>query len=357
MDPVSVYTLPGRTIQVREKDWLYFSGTSYLGMSHHSGFRDLLLEGLLKYGTHFGGSRRSNVHIRLFETVEQYLAQLTGFEQALLFSSGTLAGQVLLKVLKNEAELVLAPGVHPALWDMEGPGTSPSWDSWASEVATRIQTEGPTLAILSNSLDPLRVQRMDLQFLQHLTPQRRVLLVVDDSHGFGVLGTNGIGCLPEFLSFKSFEILGVSSLGKACGIPAGAVFGPPYWIEKIWQSPFMGGASPASPAFLYAFLHGAPFYSTQRAILQRNLAHFQNALQQRIEHFQYISGFPAFFSIEPDLAAHLEAHEIFLSSFRYPTPMDPLYNRIVISSLHQPPDIDHLVHTLDTFFLNQLPNN
>lgn len=332
------------------KDWLYFSGTAYLGMSHHSGFRELVLEGLSKYGTHFGGSRRSNVHITLFDEVEHLLAQQTGFERALLFSSGSLAGQVLLKIVHAEAEIVLAPGVHPALWEAQGPATSLSWKTWSEEITARITSEGPTLAILTNSLDPLQVQLMDFRFLEKVIPQRRVLLVVDDSHGFGVFGKNGAGLLPDFRSFNQLEVLGIASLGKAGGIPAGAVFGSHRWLEKIWQSPFMGGASPTSPAFLFAYLHGTALYETQRSILREHIRYFQSSLKDRLRHFNYIPDFPAFFSSEPDLAAHLESYEVFISSFRYPTPQDPLYNRLVLSSLHQIDDIDRLTEALYAYF-------
>ena len=109
-------TLPGRSIQIEGKEWLYFSGTSYLGISQNKAFQNWVIEGLQKYGTHYGGSRLSNWQLGLFEQVETQLAALSGSEAALVVSSGTLAGQLVSKYFSTIGKNIFTPNTHPALW-------------------------------------------------------------------------------------------------------------------------------------------------------------------------------------------------------------------------------------------------
>ena len=314
-------------------------------MAHHPGFQELLREGLSAYGAHFGGSRKSNIQLAVFEEVEGHLARSTDMEDALVFSSGTLAGQVLLKALAGEATLSAAPGVHPALW---GEGAIPqreTWEDWAARAAEACQQPGPPLALLSNALDPLSVREYDFSFLRDIRLQRRVLLIVDDSHGFGLRGTSGAGIFPNLKALAPIECLGISSLGKACGIPAGAVFGPQHWIKRIWDGPFFGGASPAPPPYLYAFLRAGDLYAAQRQRLQEQAHHFLQHLPSQV-HLRHIPDFPVFFSADETLSPRLEARGIVLSSFRYPSAEDPVFTRIIINSLHTRADLEELLDAL-----------
>jgi 7-keto-8-aminopelargonate synthetase-like enzyme len=342
---LKTHSIPGRTIRLDGREHLYFSGAAYLGMAQHPVFQEYLREGLAAYGAHFGGSRKSNIQLAIFEEVEEYLARCTGMESALVFSSGTLAGQVLLKALSGEAILSAAPGVHPALW---GEGAVPGngdWGSWAEQAAEACQQSGPPLALLSNALDPLSVREYDFSFLRDIQPRRRVLLIVDDSHGFGLRGIEGAGIFPSLSTLTHVECLGISSLGKACGIPAGAVFGPRHWIQRIWDGPFFGGASPAPAPYLHAFLRAGDLYALQRQTLREQVQHFLHHLPQAV-HLRHIPDFPVFFSADEALSPRLEAKGIVLSSFRYPSAEDPVFTRIVINSLHTRADLEKLLEAL-----------
>ena len=108
--------LPGRTVQIDNEPWLYFSGTGYLGAAWNEGLQNLVRAGMQQYGLHFGGSRLSNIQLNIFAEAEEFLANYAGAEKALLLSSGTLAGQLLMRVLSQYGEVLAAPGAHPAIW-------------------------------------------------------------------------------------------------------------------------------------------------------------------------------------------------------------------------------------------------
>ena len=110
-----LHTLPGRTATIDGEEWLYASGTSYLGMVQDEAFRGLFLKGVDRYGLHYGGSRRAAIQIDIFEEAEEYLARLTGTQAALIVSSGTLAGQLAAYALREADRQWIAPETHPAL--------------------------------------------------------------------------------------------------------------------------------------------------------------------------------------------------------------------------------------------------
>ncbi len=324
---------------------LPFSGTAYLGIPYLADFQALIWEGIRLFGGHYGGSRRSNLAPSIFEEVENGLAAFAGSESAIVLSSGTLAGQMLLKVLKKETRLELAPGVHPALWADQGPDSG-TWEEWTDRVTAMAREPGPPLALLCNSVDPLGVFPFDFSFLAGLRPQRRIVLAVDDSHGFLLLGPNGRGCYPSIASLPGIEPLVISSLGKAGGIPAGVIFGSAYWIDQIRESPFYGGASPAPPAYLYAFLKAEEIYEVQRQQLNDNLRFFVQGLPHP-SRFRFFPGFPVFRCLDPNLPSLLEQRQIQISSLSYPTPQDPLTHRIVITSLHTKGDLEGLLDAIN----------
>lgn len=340
--------LPGRTTQIDGTDWLYFSGTGYLGAAWNPDLQTLVQEGIQRFGLHFGGSRLSNIQIRIFEEAETFLAQYAGAEQALLLSSGTLAGQLLMKVLAEHGEVLPAPGAHPAIWAGEGSALK-NWEDWIQKVRELVEIPGVPLILAANSVDPLYVRRFDFSWFQDLKPQRELLLVIDDSHGFGILGENGRGVFAEITLPTGADLIVVSSLGKALGVPAGVILGSASWRNRLIRNPYFGGASPPPPAFLWALLKGQTIYEKCRQKLQLNLRQFVQYLPTEAD-FHFFPEYPVFYTANSGLAAFLAERKILISSFPYPTPQDELVTRIVLSSLHTNGDIQILLRACQNFW-------
>lgn len=106
---------PGRTVTIDEKDYLYFSGTAYLGIPKDPDFLALVIEGFRRYGTNFGGSRLANVRFDIFDKTEATLLSLTGAPAAISASSGTMAGQLLAHYFFGKADMLATPDAHPAM--------------------------------------------------------------------------------------------------------------------------------------------------------------------------------------------------------------------------------------------------
>jgi len=339
--------IPGRTAFFNNEAWLYFSGTAYLGLSQHTDYQNLIIEGLRQYGTHFGGSRLSNLRLQIFEEAENALANWTGAEAALNISSGTLAGQLVVKTLKNAGKFYFAPAVHPALFG-EGDYSELNFENWSQFVLEEAQRFKNPMVLFSNTLDPLKARQFDFTWVQQLPKEIPITLVLDDSHGIGVTGTRGAGIFSTLKVPENVELIVIVSLGKALSIPGGVILGKADFIQKIWQSPYFGGASPVNPAFLYAFLQASNLYEQQQQILFRNVDFFKTATES-LNLFQSFDSYPVFYTPKNALGDFLKSHKVLISSFPYPTAQSEHITRIVLNAAHTQEDLDELADLLKRF--------
>lgn len=337
---------PGRSIQVRGAEWLHFSGTAYLGLADHPLYQEKLMEGIRRYGANFGGSRRSNLQLDVFAEAESYLADWLGVEATLTVSSGSLAGQLLIKYLEQDHLCDYAPSVHPALIG-QGHRFRGSQDEWAQYILD-IEAH-PRRILLSSTLDPLEARAYDFSWLSRLSPKNQNTLVLDDSHGMGVLGKDGRGTLSLLTQLKQVDYILHSSMGKALGVPGGLIAGKRDLIQALWESPFFGGASPIIPAYLYAFLQCRDLLSQQRKHLNQNIQFFTQ-VNPSPNAFRQIPGHPVFFVKDAQLADFLAQSQILISSFHYPSAQDPKINRIVLNAAHTTSDLEKLATLIGNYY-------
>lgn len=340
-------SIPARTAIFGSEAWLYFSGTSYLGLSQNLDFQNLIIEGLQKQGTNFGGSRLSNLRLQIFEAAENGLAKWTGAAAALTISSGTLAGQLVIKTLQNSGKFYFAPGVHPALFG-EGEYSNLDFHNWTQFILEETPHLKSPIVLFSNTLDPLKAKKFDFSWLQQLPNHIPITLVLDDSHGIGITGKDGAGVFSTLQLPENVELIVIASLGKALSIPGGVILGTQNFIQKIWQSPYFGGASPISPAYLHAFLQAKDLYQNRRQILFRNIEIFKSAIEP-LNLFQTFDNYPVFYTPENTLADFLQQHKTLISSFPYPTAQSERITRVVLNAAHTEADLTQLLDLLKTF--------
>lgn len=350
-------SLPGRYIDIAgEGQYLYFSGTAYLGISSNPEFLDALKVGIGRYGSHFGGSRRSNIQFDLIVEAEEVLATMAGVEKVLTLSSGSLAGQMVSHYFEQQGRLALAPGTHPALWTPSNRPLAGDFDAWVALLPSMMKTDQPPQALFLNSIDPLYARQYDLSWLDNfLDSWPEMQIIIDDSHGWGILGELGRSAWELIPVRHRPKVVVVSSLGKAFGMPGGMISGSSDMLIPIYNSPFFGGASPMSLPYFHAFLRCQDIFSKERETLRRLLARMQGApIVQQL--FTQIKNHPVFYTRETNLAAYLYKQKVLISSFSYPEPSDPLVNRVVVNSLHKPEDLAILFEVLQAYMTSDQTN-
>ena len=360
---MTINHIPSRTITHEGRDYLFFSGTAYLGIQQHPQMQALLAEGVARYGLHFGSSRNGNLQLGIYEELEEKLSAWAGAATALTTSSGMVAGQVvvdwLARKLSPDTIVIQAPGTHPALWH---PLIKPQIVPLSGEnLSAILQPRNPQpVLILTNSVDALRGEYYDFSWL--LTCKRNsidITLVVDDSHGFGVLN-NGRSIYAELAEyFAANGLLGgrlivTGSLAKAMGLPGGVIFGDGDLAAELRHTAYFGSCSPMPPAYAYAYTRADALYAQGYNQLMRNVVLAEKLLMPT-GLFSHDAGYPVFYTDHDDLYPYLLENGIFVYSFAYPTPADKANTRIVISAFHEPQDIENLAVAVRRF-AQQHPN-
>ncbi|WP_293776644.1 8-amino-7-oxononanoate synthase [uncultured Oxalicibacterium sp.] len=230
-------------MQVDGKPLLAFCSNDYLGLATHPRIVSALQEGAALYGVGSGASHLINGHSRAHALLEERLAAFLSpyvpQARALTFSTGYMA---------NLAILSAFGGSDVALFSEELNHASLIDGARLSRAQVQIYAHGDTaqLAVLLAASTAARklvvtdsVFSMDgdlapLKDLLALCEQHDAWLVVDDAHGFGVLGEHGRGVL-EHLDLCSPQLIYMGTLGKAAGVGGAFVAAHATAIEWMVQ--------------------------------------------------------------------------------------------------------------------------
>ncbi len=348
-----IASFPGREIKIEDKNYLYFGGTAYLGLQTDQEFQNIYIKNIQKYGTNYGASRKSNIQVSIFEEAENHLAKLVGSVSCMTMSSGYLAGQFITQAFANkEHKLFYAPKTHCALYlSKERSKKAKSFVTFSSlNFAVRHHLDKKkktTPVIFLDAIDFSGASYPNFEGLSQL-PLSKTILIVDDSHGIGIVGKNGGGVYRKLQSLKPKELIVSCSLGKGFGVQAGAIFGTKERVSTLIKTEFYGGASPASPANLASIIDGERIFIFKRIKLKKNIQLFIEHLYTT-KKFHYMLGHPAFSFQDEQLTEHLEKNNIIVTSFRYPNENSSLMSRIVISASHTENDILKLCNVLNKY--------
>jgi len=332
-------------IAVNGNEYLYFGGTAYLGIPQNKDFISLYIEGIERYGLNNGTSRGNNVQLGIYDEAEAFMAQKYGAEAALISSSGYLSAKLVVQHYATYGNTRYAPNSHPAIWLNEDPQNNLAFEDWRNLIVEEINSsEAEKWVILSNSMNNLYPEVYDFGFLQKINPGKKIVLIIDDSHGIGILNA-GMGALPNIPKLKHVEVIAVASMAKALGLDAGLVLGSKKAIQALKQSDEFYGASPPAAAGLYAFINADDIYHKAHQKLQDNVKKITSLLQDSAA-WHYVDGFPVFLCKEAGIEQQLLEEKILISSFPYPDRNGKILNRIVLSSWHSEADILKLVSAL-----------
>ncbi|HEX4957717.1 MAG TPA: aminotransferase class I/II-fold pyridoxal phosphate-dependent enzyme [Lacibacter sp.] len=336
---------PGRTTIIDGKEYLFFSGYSYLGLGCNEEFLQLINEGIQQYGVVYPSSRISNTPLRLYADFEEKLALLTSTKASAVFSSGFLSARTAIEVVAEEMNVYYRYPAHPASsHHHKAIRIEESWDEFLQQ---RKQNNEWTFGLMADSINPTPGAFTDFSFLQSLPKEFKVVLIVDDSHGIGWLGINGEGIVSKLSLPDHVDLLLNFSLSKAFHLNAGAICGSEYWIQKAKQHVNFTTSTPPMPALAYAYLKADSVFDKQRQLLKENIKHLQN-LNATVT-FAGNEGTPVFLVHKQSVAPYLLHNHVLISSFGYPHPLDNPVNRVVVNALHTKSDLEKL-HQLISLF-------
>jgi len=333
---------PDREITVNGEKYLYFGGTSYLGMATNKEFQEIIFESLKKWGTFYGSSRNANVKLAIYDKFENYFSDYLGAETALTVSSGTLAGKMVVDYLsKSKVALFHFPKTHPAIL---AANSLPLFinDKLHPKLQNSVFEE---IVITADAILPLETTPISFDFLYEISSQKKITLVLDESHSLGVIGKSGEGIFSTIQSEKLHRKIMVASLGKALGLSGGIIASDKEFIDQIRAEPVFVSSSGANPAYLEAYMKGLHLYEKQRQLLTKNLNYLDKILAPKRD-FQFNKAYPVIYSNSDEIHKALLKEKMVIARFKYPT-YENYMNRIVITANHTKADLEKLAGILN----------
>jgi len=250
-------------LRVDGRDVLAFASNDYLGLANAPSVAAAAHDAIGAYGVGAGASHlivgHAAPHAALEDALAAFVAPCAG-ARALTFSSGYLANLAILTALAARGDVILADRLnHACLTDgaLLSRATFERYrhcdvDALARALAT---CGGRRRFIVTDAVFSMDGDIAPLPALLQLAEAFDAWLVVDDAHGFGVLG-EGRGTLAHH-GLASERIVYMGTLGKAAGVAGAFVAAHPAVIETLLQTARSYAYTTASPPLLAAALAAA----------------------------------------------------------------------------------------------------
>ncbi len=253
----------GPLARVDGRQLVSFCSNDYLGLASDPALIDAACAGAKAWGVGSGASHLVSGHLAPHQALEEKLAAFTGFARALLFSTGYMANLGIVPALVGRGDAVFADKLnHASLIDAVQLSRADSQRYAHGDLAALERLLAASRArrklILSDAVFSMDGDLAPLPALLELAERFDAWLVIDDAHGFGVLGAQGRGSLAHFALARAERIVYMGTLGKAAGASGAFVAASQTVIEWLLQRArsyiFSTGSSPVMACALLASL-------------------------------------------------------------------------------------------------------
>jgi 8-amino-7-oxononanoate synthase len=231
--------LQSGTAAAQRRPLVDFSSNDYLALSRHPGIAAAMAGSAEHWGAGSGASHLVTGHGAEHARLESELAEFTGRERALLFSTGYMANLAVITSLAGRGEQVLLDRLsHASLIDgglLSGARFKRYAHADAGAAERTLAESANTAVVATDGVFSMDGDLAPLHALAQASRAHRAWLVVDDAHGIGVVGPTGRGSLEHLgLSSDDVPVL-VGTLGKAFGSFGAFVAGSSDLIEFLIQ--------------------------------------------------------------------------------------------------------------------------
>ncbi|HZQ72945.1 MAG TPA: 8-amino-7-oxononanoate synthase [Burkholderiales bacterium] len=358
---LSLETAQGPRIGIGGRTYLAFCSNDYLGLAADPRIAEALVQAVRAYGVGSGASHLVTGHTAAHDELERSLAAFVGLERALFFGSGYLANLGVLGALAGRDDVVVSDALnHASLIDgirltRARVSRVPHCDAAAVERALAEAGAAHARFVVTEGVFSMDGDMPDLPRLLELCERHDAWLVVDDAHGFGVLGPRGAGVLEHF-GLSSPRLVYIGTLGKAAGVHGAFVAGAAALVELVLQRARSYIYTTASPAFLAAALQKSLAIIREEGWRRQKLVRLTKALQAGLARLPAQVGRSSS-AIQPVLLGSneraLRASEmlrergVVVTAIRPPTvPEGTARLRISLSAAHEEEDVRQLLDAL-----------
>ncbi|SEO36125.1 8-amino-7-oxononanoate synthase [Nitrosovibrio sp. Nv6] len=347
-------------VSVDGREYVAFCSNDYLGLASHPRLIAAVCEGASRYGVGAGASHLISGHSLAHHALEGALANFTGLPHALLFSTGYMANAGVVTALADRGDAIFADKLnHASLNDAVLVSRAkfsryPHLDMNALERQLSVSHAKRKL-VITDAVFSMDGDIAPVPDLLALCEKYDAWLMLDDAHGFGVLGPQGKGILAHF-NISSPRIIYMATLGKAAGVFGAFVAAQAEVIETLIQQARSYIYTTATPPLLSHALLKSLVLIENEEWRREKLAQLIAALKQELHPLRW-KLLPSATPIQPliigenekalRISEALRERGILVPAIRPPTvPQGASRLRISLSAAHKVEDIAHLATAL-----------
>lgn len=354
--------MQGVHVEVDGKRLLSFCSNDYLGLASHPHLIAAMRDTAAIAGAGSGASHLVTGHQQAHEALEQALQALMCLPGILLFTTGYMANLGVITALCGRDDAIFADKLnHASLNDAALLSRAElkrfPHNDLSSLERLLAQSQARRKLVVADAVFSMDGDLAPVPELLALCERYDAYLMLDDAHGFGVLGSEGRGILEHF-ALDSPRIIYMATLGKAAGAAGAFVAGPKVLTDYLMQTARPYIYTTASPApVAAAAMAGVQLIQqdhARRAHLHQLIAEFRAACQ--LQRWQLMASATA---IQPiiigsndealQVSKRLLEQGIIVPAIRPPTvPKGTARLRISLSAAHTHEDIEQLLQALHT---------
>ncbi|MFK7758493.1 MAG: aminotransferase class I/II-fold pyridoxal phosphate-dependent enzyme [Phycisphaerales bacterium] len=340
--------------------YLTFGGCNYLGLAHHPAVISAAQSALSTFGLSTSASRQTTGNAQPHSDLESQLIKFTSAPSARLLPDGYTANLSALQALASLGitHAIIDARAHSSLHDAAKLAqlTTHTYNhlntAHASSILAAINQ--PTV-ILTDSVFTTDGTITPAPQLLELIKNTPHYLLLDDCHGFGVLGNQGRGIADHF-NLKQHNLVVTTTLLKGLGCAGGVVLANTQLIESITNtSTAYICTTPASPALSSAAITALDLLQSDpnlHASLRSNIDQTRKILNSlSIQTHQYPTSIFAFTLGTEESMLQIEQEllnqQVILPLMHYPHGPAPTFFRLAVNACHTKADLQHLKKSLN----------
>jgi glycine C-acetyltransferase len=357
-----------RTLESPQGAWLNVDGrkvlnmcsNNYLGLCFDEELKQAAIEGIKKWGVGPGAVRSIAGTLELHNELERELAQFKKVEATLVVQSGFNANQAVIGPIVSEEDAILSDELNHASIIDGVRLTKAKRYVWKHKDVADLEEQlkaakadgARRMLIITDGVFSMDGDLAPLPEIVEKAEKYGAIVMVDDAHGEGVVGSNGRGIVDHFHLHGRVDIE-VGTLSKAFGIVGGFIAGKKALIDYLKQKarPFLFSSS-LSPAETAAATAAVRKLSSSDELVQtlwNNAGYFK----ERLKSLGFDTGHsetpitPVMLydaKLSSSFSKRLFEEGIFASSIGFPTvPRGKARLRVMISAAHSRKDLDFAI--------------
>jgi 8-amino-7-oxononanoate synthase len=358
----AIASQPGPIVELEDRSVINFASNDYLGLAGDKRLKQAAIAAIHKYGTGSTGSRLLSGHRPIHQELEVAIAHWKQTEDAIVFSSGYTANIGTIAAVAGPKDLILGDEYnHSSLKNgtkLSGAkGLDYAHNNMAQlhQLLVQHRPDYRRCLILTDSVFSMDGDICPLPQILELAAEFSCMVLVDEAHGTGVLGSTGAGCVEQFCC-SGAPLIQMGTLSKALGSLGGYIAGSAPLIDYLRNRAaswiYTTALSPVDAAAALAGIQVIQAEPERRQQLWDRVTQLQTQLNLTLGDRKAIRVLPSQSSIicvqlpDPETALQLSKglleQGIYAPAIRPPTvPTSRI--RISLMATHTPAQVEQLV--------------